>query len=69
MINIISCCEVITYFIFLSYFLVKELATLHDRHLNRPTLDDSIQEEHTIEIMTQEITQVNFMKIKNFNKS
>lgn len=44
---------------------MKELATLHDRHLNRPTLDDSIQEEHTIEIMTQEITQVDFMKIKN----
>lgn len=37
---------------------MKELATLHDRHLNRPTLDDSIQEEHTIEIMTQEITQM-----------
>lgn len=69
MINSFSCYEVITYFIFLKYFLVKELATLHDRHLNRPTLDDSIQEEHTIEIMTQEITQVNFMKIKNLNKS
>ncbi|XP_061188465.1 syntaxin-16-like isoform X1 [Saccostrea echinata] len=37
---------------------MKELATLHDRHLNRPTLDDSIQEEHTIEIMTGEITQM-----------
>jgi hypothetical protein len=37
---------------------VKELATLHDRHLNRPTLDDNVQEEHSIEIMTQDITQV-----------
>ncbi|XP_062596505.1 syntaxin-16-like [Saccostrea cucullata] len=37
---------------------MKELATLHDKHLNRPTLDDSIQEEHTIEIMTGEITQM-----------
>lgn len=41
-------------------FLVKELATLHDRHLNRPTLDDNVQEEHAIEIMTQDITQVCF---------
>lgn len=48
---------------------MKELATLHDRHLNRPTLDDSIQEEHTIEIMTQEITQVDFIKLKIDNKS
>ena len=31
---------------------------MHDRHLNRPTLDDNIEEEHTIEITTQEITQV-----------
>ncbi|KAK3086180.1 hypothetical protein FSP39_014798 [Pinctada imbricata] len=37
---------------------MKELATLHDKHLNRPTLDDSIQEEHAIEIQTQEITQM-----------
>ena len=37
---------------------MKELATLHDRHLNRPTLDDNVQEEHSIEIMTQDITQV-----------
>ena len=37
---------------------VKELNTLHDRHLNRPTLDDSMDEEHAIEIQTQEITQV-----------
>jgi hypothetical protein len=26
--------------------------------LNRPTLDDNVQEEHSIEIMTQDITQV-----------
>ncbi|VDH92204.1 syntaxin-16-like [Mytilus californianus] len=37
---------------------MKELATLHDRHLNRPTLDDNVQEEHAIEIMTQDITQM-----------
>lgn len=39
---------------------VKEVAYLHDKHLNRPTLDDSIDEEHAIEIMTQDITQVHF---------
>jgi hypothetical protein len=39
-------------------FLVKELSTMHDKHLNRPTLDDNIDEEQTIEITTKEITQV-----------
>ena len=37
---------------------VRELASVHDKHLNRPTLDDSMDEEHAIEIHTQEITQV-----------
>lgn len=37
---------------------MKELACLHDQHLNRPTLDDSLEQEHAIEITTQEITQV-----------
>ncbi|XP_050999878.1 syntaxin-16 isoform X2 [Acomys russatus] len=37
---------------------MKELASLHDKHLNRPTLDDSSEEEHAIEIATQEITQL-----------
>ncbi|XP_029076013.1 syntaxin-16 isoform X4 [Monodon monoceros] len=39
---------------------MKELASLHDQHLNRPTLDDSLEQEHAIEITTQEITQVRF---------
>uniref|UniRef100_A0A4W3JU84 Syntaxin 16 n=1 Tax=Callorhinchus milii TaxID=7868 RepID=A0A4W3JU84_CALMI len=37
---------------------MKELASLHDKYLNRPTLDDSSEEEHAIEITTQEITQM-----------
>ena len=37
---------------------VKDLSVLHDKHLNRPTLDDSVDEEHAIEIQTQDITQV-----------
>ncbi|XP_014677621.1 PREDICTED: syntaxin-16-like isoform X2 [Priapulus caudatus] len=37
---------------------IKEVSTLHDKHLNRPTMDDSIDEEHAIEIMTQDITQM-----------
>lgn len=37
---------------------MKELASLSDQHLNRPTLDDSSEQEHAIEITTQEITQV-----------
>lgn len=38
--------------------LVKELSGLHDKHLTRPAFDDSVDEEHAIEIQTQEITQV-----------
>lgn len=50
---------------------MKDLASLHDKHMNRPTLDDSSEEEHAIEITTQEITQVNlfyslFIKIIHF---
>lgn len=37
---------------------MKDLSTLHDKHLNRPTLDDNVDEEHAIEITTQEITQM-----------
>ncbi|XP_064641463.1 syntaxin-16-like isoform X2 [Lineus longissimus] len=37
---------------------LKDLTSLHDKHLNRPTLDDSIDEEHAIEIQTREITQM-----------
>ena len=37
---------------------MKELASLHDKHLNRPILDDSSEEERAIEITTQEITQL-----------
>ncbi|XP_004717191.1 syntaxin-16 isoform X1 [Echinops telfairi] len=37
---------------------MKELVSLHDKHLNRPTLDDSSEEEHAIEIATQEVTQL-----------
>lgn len=44
---------------------MKELASLHDKYLNRPTLDDSSEEEHAIEITTQEITQV---QIKYFQR-
>lgn len=36
----------------------KELSLLHDRHLNRPTLDDGTEEEETINVKTQEITQM-----------
>ncbi|XP_018092905.1 syntaxin 16 S homeolog isoform X2 [Xenopus laevis] len=37
---------------------MKDLASVHDKHMNRPTLDDSTEEEHAIEIATQEITQM-----------
>lgn len=44
-----------------SVISAKELSLLHDKHLNRPTLDDNVDEEHEIEIITQEITQVNVL--------
>ncbi|XP_046841728.1 syntaxin-16-like [Xenia sp. Carnegie-2017] len=37
---------------------MKQLSTMHDKHLNRPSLDDSADEEQTIEITTKEITQM-----------
>lgn len=37
---------------------MKDMSALHDKHSNRPTLDDSINEELEIEIQTQEITQM-----------
>ncbi|KAK6981914.1 syntaxin-16 [Biomphalaria glabrata] len=39
---------------------MKELSSLHDKYLNRPTMDDSIDEEYEIEIRTQQITQMFF---------
>ena len=49
----------------LFYLVVKELSVLHDKHLNRPTLDDNVDEEHAIEIQTQEITQVISLLLKS----
>lgn len=37
---------------------LEELSKLYDKHLLRPTLDDSSAEEHQIEILTQEITRM-----------
>ncbi|XP_077982254.1 syntaxin-16-like isoform X2 [Glandiceps talaboti] len=54
---------------------MKELSSLHDKHLNRPTLDDNVDEEHAIEISTQEITQMfhrcqrNIQQIGNKSRS
>lgn len=36
----------------------KELSLMHDKHLNRPTLDDNDHEEKTIDLQTQELTRV-----------
>jgi hypothetical protein len=38
---------------------LKELASLHDKHVNRPTLDDNFDEEKSIDFLTQDITNVN----------
>jgi syntaxin 16 len=37
---------------------IKELSILHDKHLNKPTLDDNLEEETAIDKLTQEITKV-----------
>ncbi|ESN97557.1 hypothetical protein HELRODRAFT_185907 [Helobdella robusta] len=35
---------------------IRKLSELHDKHLNRPTMDDNIHEERQIEALTHEIT-------------
>lgn len=42
---------------------LKDLSNLHDKHLNRPTLDDNIDEEKSIDNLTQEITNVNIQRL------
>ncbi|KAF4524890.1 hypothetical protein B566_EDAN015546 [Ephemera danica] len=37
---------------------LRELEALHARHLHRPTLDDSSEEEMKIEILTKEVTRM-----------
>eukprot|EP01134_Creolimax_fragrantissima_P006767 CFRG6767T1 len=37
---------------------MKELHTLHDKHLNRPNMTDGRDEEYEIEAMTHDITQM-----------
>lgn len=37
---------------------LNDLKSLYDKHLLRPTLDDSTDEEQQIEVLTQEITRV-----------
>ena len=49
-----------------SFFVVKELSALQNKHLNLPTMDDSIDEEHAIEIQTQETTQVSYSCLERF---
>jgi syntaxin 16 len=52
---------------------MKELHSLHDKHLNRPTMEDNFEGEKLIDHLTQEITQVLGqcqMRVKKFsNKS
>ena len=38
---------------------LKELGTLQNKHLLKPTFDDSLDEEKQIDSLTQEITKVN----------
>eukprot|EP00128_Syssomonas_multiformis_P006522 Colp12_sorted_trinity150504_noHs@27973 len=42
---------------------MRELSVLHDKHVNRPAFDSYMEEEHTIEIMTEQITE-NFSTLK-----
>lgn len=37
---------------------LKELYLMHDKHLNRPTMDDNFDEERSIDNLTQEITHI-----------
>ena len=43
-----------------NFFLsVRELSSVYDRHLNRPTMDDDDDEDHQIRDSTQQLSQVN----------
>merc|ERR1712004_813926 len=37
---------------------LKELQSMHDKRINRPSLDDDFSSDHGIEALTQEITQM-----------
>ncbi|XP_076337866.1 syntaxin-16-like isoform X2 [Tachypleus tridentatus] len=37
---------------------MKELITLHEKHVSRPTMDDNTTEEHEIEVLTKVITRM-----------
>lgn len=37
---------------------LKELSALQNKHLLKPTFDDSMNEEHQIDVFTQDITKV-----------
>ncbi len=40
---------------------MKELSSLQNKHLSKPTFDDSMAEEHQMEELTQEITKVRLL--------
>lgn len=40
---------------------IRELGSLHDKHLNRPTLDDNLDDEKDIDSLTREITSVIYL--------
>lgn len=42
---------------------LKELSTLQNKHLLKPTFDDSMNEEQQIDVLTQDITKV---RVKSF---
>lgn len=49
---------------------LKELSMLHDKHLNRPSMDDNFDQEKQIDQITQDITQIlgqNQMKIRKMS--
>lgn len=45
---------------------LKDLSNLHDKHLNRPTLDDNFDEERSIDNLTQEITNVSHSWMRGY---
>ncbi|EEC04702.1 syntaxin, putative [Ixodes scapularis] len=50
--------EEVRFLLIYLFSLVKDLSALHDRHLNRPTFDESSLEEDEIEQATHELTQL-----------
>ena len=55
-------CACVTFGVLLSLFTyaVQELSELQNKHSTRPDVFDDVEEEHAVDVLTAEITQVSW---------